>query len=315
MIASITTTIKEYLESFSFEFGRHVPSELPFDVIYENGKDNLFDFTFPWYADLDTDVGKQTLEDFKRMFILRFYTERIKAETIGLFKIRLNSRLTEEMPRFKQLYDTTMIDYDPLINQLYIDRTHDNLKGSATENFNSDTEAEENYRLLSSVDENGNSNRDTSSHRQDNRQDVTSDNPQVSYGTGDYASGILNVDDTEDISGDESINTNTNREQDDRSDRENTSTREDLRKNEKEDDRNVRTNREGFVGSSMTDNIEKYRESILNLNKWLCDICDGVYPAKLYDGVGETRHSSLFGGYIGKGITKSIGGYGCGWYW
>lgn len=306
MIATITTTIQQYLEGFTYDLQEPRFTEPPFEDVYKNGKDRLFNFNFPWYVDVTTPAGVESLEDFKRMFILRFYTERIKAETFGLFKIRLNARLTQEMPRFRQLYETTLIDYDPIINQLYTDRTHDNLKGTFDERYNLKQNEKEDDRLLSSVDESGSGKRDTTDSGTRDYQGIKSDNPQTNFSGRDYAAEMDRGQDVTNNTQNETTSSTYNTERDDRTDITKDTNRDDTRDNKREDDRNVLFDRKGFVGTSMTDNIEKYRDSILNLNKWLCDVCDGIYPDRIYGGLGESRQSSLFGEYLGRGVTLSI---------
>lgn len=44
-----------------------------------------------------------------------YYTREISEETVGLWKLRLDTRLNEIMPYYNELYKSTLYDFDPLI--------------------------------------------------------------------------------------------------------------------------------------------------------------------------------------------------------
>lgn len=260
MIAAISTNIKEYLSTFSFPDHPSIP--VSFETLYDNGKDHLFDFKFPWYNTLSTPEELETLENFKRMFILEYYMSQIKAETMGLFKIRLNALLTKEMPTLTELYKTAIIEYDPLINRKYLD--------SDVIKTNSKTEAIGNsYNKQNTEGEN-------TIHQDINDQSITSDNPQTNFAGNDYASSMNRG---ERISDGKGTNKDTVLNNGNTENNSNTSG---------SSDRKFRT--EGFVGSSQTDNLIKYREAIVNINKGLVEEC-----------------KVLFSWYKGHDYTKQLG--------
>ena len=115
MFENITITIKDILQSYSFP--DVIPHDEPWksltvDQIIENGKDKFFDFVFPWYAD-----DKTGLDDFKNLFLRKNYMKQIGQETTAQFKLYVQARLMEKMPLYKQLYESALIEYDPLINR------------------------------------------------------------------------------------------------------------------------------------------------------------------------------------------------------
>lgn len=57
---------------------------------------------------------------FKKI-LLHYYTREIGYETVGLWKLKLNQRMREIMPYYNQLYESTLLEYDPLKN---VDNTH-----------------------------------------------------------------------------------------------------------------------------------------------------------------------------------------------
>ena len=57
---------------------------------------------------------------FKKI-LLHYYTREIGYETVGLWKLKLNQKMMEIMPYYNQLYESELIEFDPLKN---VDVTH-----------------------------------------------------------------------------------------------------------------------------------------------------------------------------------------------
>lgn len=57
---------------------------------------------------------------FKKI-LLHYYSREIGYETVGLWKLKLNTKLMEIMPYYNQLYESELVKYDPLKN---VDNTH-----------------------------------------------------------------------------------------------------------------------------------------------------------------------------------------------
>ena len=57
---------------------------------------------------------------FKKI-LLHYYTREIGYETVGLWKLKLNQKMMEIMPYYNQLYQSELIEFDPLKN---VDVTH-----------------------------------------------------------------------------------------------------------------------------------------------------------------------------------------------
>lgn len=54
--------------------------------------------------------------ELEKKIIEHYYFRQIGFETVGRFKFILNTRLREIMPRFNQLYKTTLFKYNPIEN-------------------------------------------------------------------------------------------------------------------------------------------------------------------------------------------------------
>ena len=89
---------------------------------------SIFDFSFPIF-----DESYRSVLETK---ILRhYYTREIGLETVGLWKHFLNMRLNEIMPYYNKLYQSELLEFNPLYNVKY-DTSHE---GSAS-GSNTDTD-------------------------------------------------------------------------------------------------------------------------------------------------------------------------------
>lgn len=67
----------------------------------------IFDFDFPIW-----DIAyKPVLE---KKILKHYYTREIGFETVGLWKLKLDTKLNEIMPRYNKLYETTVLEFNPL---------------------------------------------------------------------------------------------------------------------------------------------------------------------------------------------------------
>lgn len=69
----------------------------------------IFDFDYPIF---DVDY-KITLE---KKIIRHYYLREIGFETLGIWKLKLNDKLTEIMPYYNQLYESELLKFNPLID-------------------------------------------------------------------------------------------------------------------------------------------------------------------------------------------------------
>lgn len=77
------------------------------DNIIEASYAKIFDFNFPIFD-----------EDYRSILIkkilMHYYTREIGLETVGLWKLKLKTKLNEIMPYYNQLYKSELIEFDPL---------------------------------------------------------------------------------------------------------------------------------------------------------------------------------------------------------
>lgn len=304
MFENITISVKDILQSYSFP--DVIPHDDPWksltvDEIIQNGKDKFFDFTFPWYAD-----DKTGLDDFKNLFLRKNYMKQIGQETTAQFKLYVQARLMEKMPLYKQLYESSLIEYDPLVNRKLTttrDETENKDKGKESENIvktsgnGQTTENNTNEKQGTSEDiQDITNNQEGTLHSEVNNQSVHSENPEITMANKDYASSMDREKKTEEQSGSQSGTENTtnsktaseNTTEKNQSNSEASSTEEGNSTENEKEERSLQGNEliEGFYGESQADAILKYRETILNINEMICndmnDLFLGYYGGSSY---------------------------------
>lgn len=77
------------------------------DEVLDKSRGKVFDFDFPIFDENYRNV----LED---KILKHYYTREIGAETIGLWKLWLNTRMNEIMPYYNQLYASEVIKFNPM---------------------------------------------------------------------------------------------------------------------------------------------------------------------------------------------------------
>lgn len=80
--------------------------------IINNSWDKVFDFDFPIFD-----------EDYRsvlcKKILMHYYTREIGLETVGLWKLKLETTINEIMPYYNQLYSSTLREFDPFIDADY----------------------------------------------------------------------------------------------------------------------------------------------------------------------------------------------------
>ena len=70
---------------------------------------NLFDFDYSFY-------NESHKKGFEKKFVDRFLFDEIGAETVARFKHNLRTTLNEIMPYYTHLYETSIYEYNPILN-------------------------------------------------------------------------------------------------------------------------------------------------------------------------------------------------------
>lgn len=122
------------------------------EQVIKNCLPKVFDFNFPIF-----DESYRTVLETK---ILRhYYTREIGLETVGLWKLKLNTKLNEIMPFYNQLYKSELIEFNPLYDvELTRERKIEGTGTKDTENGesrNGENHADNSQSSSNMVTENG----------------------------------------------------------------------------------------------------------------------------------------------------------------
>lgn len=82
------------------------------DEVIENSRAKIFDFKYPIFDE----SYRKVLET---KILLHYYTREICEETVGLWKLRLKSKMNEIMPYYNKLYESELIKFDPMYDTDY----------------------------------------------------------------------------------------------------------------------------------------------------------------------------------------------------
>ena len=197
-LSSYTTELRTYIESFS-----QYQESLSYKEKIEIGRTKLFDFDYPIF-----DLSYKKV--FETHIIRKFYNREIGFETEGLFKFNLETWLNINMPYYNRLFESEMLEYDPLINsEMNVKHTQKNerkqkdLKEVDTDSLNTqkainDMESEGSYAGKNITSGGANQNTKSDNKADNFERNVKSDTPdgrlrlQTQEGKGviEYASGI-----------------------------------------------------------------------------------------------------------------------------
>lgn len=94
--------------------------------IIANSVDKIFDFNFPIF-------DEQYRKILETKILKHYYTREIGEETVGLWKLRLNTRLNEIMPYYNKLYESELLEFNPLYTKNVIKNGNNKGAGNSTD--------------------------------------------------------------------------------------------------------------------------------------------------------------------------------------
>lgn len=167
MMSKYTTEVRYICEVFAglTESTNYIGVE---DVI-KKALPIVFDFSFPIF-----DENYRSVLETK--ILKHFYTREIGLETVGLWKLKLNTKLNEIMPYFNQLYSSQLYAFNPFYD-VDLTRKH---KIDGNEKRDTDTTSNTEVEINNTIDDSGTTNTDNSGSRTD---ELTNDNSRVSTKT------------------------------------------------------------------------------------------------------------------------------------
>ena len=131
----------------------------------------VFDFDFPLF---DPDYRNVLCAKILK----HYYTREIGEKTVGLWKLRLDSRLNEIMPYYNELYNSARIKFDPLSTHNLT--TEYTLKKDETSNEESNSQGKRNSNSTNEISQNTDTktNSKTDINKNETNKDLYSDTPQ-----------------------------------------------------------------------------------------------------------------------------------------
>ena len=213
----------------------------------------IFDFDFPIFDESYRSV-------LERKILKHFYTREICEETVGLWKLRLDTRLNEIMPYYNKLYKSELLDFNPLYT--------DNLTRTRTTNLNSKRETGNNGEV--DTTNNSNSQGSGSGTTNNNGSDLYSDTPQGSLNGVESGTYLTNARKTSDTST-SSSNTSNN----------SSASGKVVSSESGSDDFNSTEDYlecvSGYVGVNASELLKKYRETFLNIDMMVINNLEDLF--------------------------------------
>lgn len=148
------------------------------DTIITNAIPKIFTFTFPIF-----DENYRTV--LEKKILKHFYTREICEETVGLWKLRLDTKLNEIMPYYNKLYRSELLEFNPLYTA--------NLTRTKKTDYDSNRNENENIRDTSSSNRTT-TNNGTVNNTTSNNGEVDTTNDSKTTGTGSGTSNNTSTD-------------------------------------------------------------------------------------------------------------------------
>ena len=103
--------------------------------IITNAIPKVFDFSFPIFDESYRSV-------LERKILKHFYTREIGEETVGLWKLRMDTRLNEIMPYYNKLYMSELLEFNPLYTHNLTRKHNVTSNNTSNETVNSTSHSE-----------------------------------------------------------------------------------------------------------------------------------------------------------------------------
>jgi len=100
------------------------------DEVIAESRTKIFDFDYPIFDEAYRPV-------LETKILMHYYTREICEETVGLWKLRLRAKLNEIMPYYNKLYQSELLDFNPLYDVDYNKEGNRNLDENNTRTNNS----------------------------------------------------------------------------------------------------------------------------------------------------------------------------------
>ena len=248
-MAKYTTEVRTICESYSGLTASVGYSQI--EKVIEKSKEKIFDFDFPIF-----DESYRSVIETK--ILKHFYTREIGLETVGLWKLKLNTKMNEIMPYYNQLYKSALLEFNPLYD-VDVTRSHEGANTGDKNSVESNVETSgmnEVYADNENTEKNSKGNNNgsvtTTNVNSTNHLDKYSDTPQGSVT--DLTNGTY-ITNAREIIDNDSTNANS------KSSNDSSLNENEVRKNNRESKTTVNRNLTGEKKESLK-NTEQYLETV-----------------------------------------------------
>lgn len=219
------------------------------DSIITSATPKIFSFSFPIF-----DEKYRTI--LEKKILKHFYTREICEETVGLWKLRLDTKLNEIMPYYNKLYKSELLEFNPLYTT--------NLTRTKKTDYDSNKNTTNNGTVKSTSESNG-SDTVTNSNV---KIDLYSDTPQGALTGVENETYLTNARKTSDSGNSSSSTSNSITGNVTNSD----SSTDALNSTEDYLETVI-----GFEGSSASDLLIKYRDTFLNIDMMVIEDLETLF--------------------------------------
>lgn len=275
-MATYTVRLSEWVKSLKTEIEEEHPDiKLSYSQVMDYAAQKILDFPYRCYG-IEPEEDEKFRRELNITILRKYFMREIGYETPELWKIQLESRLRLVMPKYRELYKSTLFELD-FESPYHIITKHNEIKrddGTVDRTGTRDTDTDSNtsttYGKKTIDDGNGSRNSTTNTIGYD------SDFPQFSFSQGDYAT----TGNTSDSTTNETTTTKNTESQSGTD----TATGKGIEKETwKDGEKNLNTMVDDYIHdvSGHTTNmdilnaVEKWRELIVNINEMIVnDIAD-----------------------------------------
>lgn len=241
----------------------------------------VFNFDFPIFDE----KYKVVLE---RKILKHFYTREICEETVGLWKLRLDTRLNEIMPYYNKLYNSELLEFNPLCTvELTRNRKTDlDSKRSENENINDTSSSSKSTKNNGTVDSTNTTTTTSNGNVTSNNtsEDLYSDTPQGALSGVESKTYLTNARKVTD-SGITTSNTSNNSKvigKVESGETESSTTSETYGRIRDNNDNLLSTEDylesvSGYEGAVPSDLLQKYRETFLNIDVMIINNLEDLF--------------------------------------
>lgn len=241
----------------------------------------VFNFDFPIFDEKYRVV-------LERKILKHFYTREICEETVGLWKLRLDTRLNEIMPYYNKLYNSELLEFNPLYTvELTRNRKTDlDSKRSENENINDTSSSSKSTKNNGTVDSTNTTTTTSNENDTSNNtsEDLYSDTPQGALSGVESNTYLTNARKVTD-SGITTSNTSNNSKvigKVESGETESSTTAETYSRIRGNNDNLLSTEDylesvSGYEGAVPSDLLQKYRETFLNIDVMIINNLEDLF--------------------------------------